>query len=122
MIIWIDAQLSPHLAPWITEVFGIEAFSARWLGLRDAEDREIYFKAREADAVIMTKDSDFVSLLSQEGPPPQILWITAGNTSNMHLRGLFKKVLSRALEALDGGESLVEISDAESRSSADQEY
>lgn len=113
MIIWIDAQLSPHLAPWITEVFGIEAFSARWLGLRDAADREIFFKAREADAVVMTKDYDFVSLLRKEGPPPRVLWITAGNTSNAHLRGLFNKALRNALELINQGESFVEISDAE---------
>jgi len=29
MILWIDAQLSPHLAPWLKERFGLEAFSAR---------------------------------------------------------------------------------------------
>jgi len=42
LIIWIDAQLSPNLAPWITEVFGVEAKSVREIGLRDADDREIY--------------------------------------------------------------------------------
>ena len=26
MILWIDAQLSPALAPWIAEQFGIETY------------------------------------------------------------------------------------------------
>ncbi len=114
MIVWIDAQLSPHLAPWLTEHFGVDAFSARWLGLRDAKDDQIFAKARDAGAVVMTKDSDFVALLEREGPPPQVLWITAGNTSNAHLRDLFSKILNEALELIQQGEALVEISDATS--------
>ena len=34
--LWIDAQLSPSLAPWIEETFGIPAFFVSRLGLRDA--------------------------------------------------------------------------------------
>lgn len=82
MILWVDAQLSPALAPWIAEQFGIQSYSVRWLGYRDAEDPEIFRAAREAGAVVLTKDSDFVRLLEQHGPPPQVLLVTLGNTSN----------------------------------------
>lgn len=59
MRLWIDAQLSPALAKWITENFAnIEATAARDLGLRDAEDPVIFFSAQKADAVVMTKDSE----------------------------------------------------------------
>ncbi len=112
MILWVDAQLSPHLAPWLTTSFAIEAFSAKRLGLRDAKDHEIFRQAREAGAVVMTKDRDFVKLLERHGPPPRIVWITAGNTSNASLRMLFGKTLSTALELIRRGEALVEISDA----------
>ena len=54
MILWIDAQLSPALAPWITQQFGIEAYSVKWLGYRDATDPVIFQAAREAGAVVMT--------------------------------------------------------------------
>ena len=70
MIVWIDAQLSPALAPWITETFGVEAISVKRLGLRDARDEEIFGAAREASAVIMTKDVDLVMLLERFGAPP----------------------------------------------------
>ncbi len=112
MILWVDAQLSPHLAPWLTEHFDVEAFSARRLGLRDAKDREIFAEARNEAAVVMTKDHDFVRLVEQEGPPPQVLWITTGNTSNAHLKNLFTKTLVQALELIQQGEPLVEISDS----------
>ena len=43
MNLWIDAQLSRALAPWITAHFPeIEAFSVKHLGLRNAEDLEIF--------------------------------------------------------------------------------
>ena len=43
MKFWIDAQLSPALAPWITDTFAVEAFSIQRLGLRDATDERIFF-------------------------------------------------------------------------------
>lgn len=46
MKIWVDAQLSPAIAPWIKDTFGIEAFAVRDIGLRDAEDVEIFIAAR----------------------------------------------------------------------------
>ena len=112
MVLWIDAQLSPHLAPWLTEHFDVEAFSASWLGLASAKDREIFDRARDEAAVVMTKDLDFVRLVEQEGPPPQVLWITAGNTSNAHLKELLAKALGQAFELMRQGEPVVEISDA----------
>ncbi|MCI0879799.1 MAG: DUF5615 family PIN-like protein, partial [Chloroflexi bacterium] len=48
MILWVDAQLSPHLAPWITENLGVEAHPIIDLGLVHANDRQIFQAAREA--------------------------------------------------------------------------
>lgn len=112
MIIWIDAQLSPQLAPWISERFAVEAHSVRDLGLLDAKDRAIYQAARAAGAVVITKDADFVQLLERLGPPPQVVWVTSGNTSNARLRQVLLDALPTALRLLEQGEPLVEISDA----------
>jgi len=60
MKIWIDAQLPPTLANWLTETFGLEASALRDLALRDAQDLEIFEAARAENAVIMTKDSEFI--------------------------------------------------------------
>ena len=109
MILWLDAQLSPYLARWISKEFGVEAYPIRELGLREAKDREIFIAAREAGAVVLTKDSDFVLLLEQLGSPPQILWLTIGNTSNAHLRSVMIKSFASAWELIQRGESLVEI-------------
>lgn len=112
MILWIDAQLSPALAPWIAATFGIESCAVRDVGLRGAKDLRIFHAAREAQAIVMTKDSDFLLLLDRLGPPPAILWVTCGNTSTAHLKQVLQGSLPKALDLLRRGERLVEISDA----------
>jgi predicted nuclease of predicted toxin-antitoxin system len=93
MKLWIDAQLSPALANWITENFAnIEATAVR-----------------EANATVMTKDSDFPELQRRHGAPPKIIWVTCGNTSNVKLKEVLSVHLQRACELLEQGESLVEI-------------
>lgn len=110
MKLWIDAQLSPALAEWITENFSdIEAIAVRDLGLRDSEDPVIFFSARTADASVMTKDSDFVELQQRNGAPPKIIWITCGNTSNAKLKTILLANLQEAVILLEAGEVLVEI-------------
>ena len=47
--------------------FPVEAHSLKSLGLRDAGDYEIFVAAGKSDAVVMTKDSDFLHLLEQHG-------------------------------------------------------
>ena len=83
MTIWLDAHLSPRTAVWIASEFGFTAKPLREIGLRDAEDYEIFQAAKEAGAVLLTKDTDFVHLLERHGSPPKILWLTCGNTSEL---------------------------------------
>ena len=109
MNLWIDAQLSPALAPWLGENFAIEAFSVRRLGLRDATDEAIFNAARDAKSIVMTKDRDFVQLLDRFGPPPRVIWVTCGNTSNHRMREILKRTFPGVLSLLRAGEPFVEI-------------
>jgi predicted nuclease of predicted toxin-antitoxin system len=109
--LWLDAQLSPQLAHWISSHFELEVTPVRERALRDATDEEIFFAARQAGAVVMTKDRDFALLLARHGPPPQVLWVTCGNTSNKRMRQILGELLAEALELLSVGEPLVEIGD-----------
>jgi len=113
MTIWIDAQLSPSLAVWITEALGVPATAVRDLGLRDAKDFAIFQAARAANAVVLTKDADFAHLIAQHGPPPKVLWLTCGNTSNQNLRRILRSTLGSALKLLEAGEAIVEITGAQ---------
>ena len=111
MKIWIDAQLSPAIAPWIANHFGVEVSALRDLGLRDATDSQIFLRAKEANAVVMTKDNDFVELVNRLGTPPQVIWLTCGNTSNARLRQILVKTLHQAILLLAAGEPIIEIKD-----------
>lgn len=90
MKIWLDAQLSPAIATWMEGAFEIDTVLAVQL---DPEDR------------------DFVDLLERLGPPPPVIWITCGNTSNRSMRRILSEALPRALQLVREGEPLVEISD-----------
>ena len=111
MKFWIDAQLSPALAPWLSSIFAVEAFSVRWLGLQHANDEEIFTAACKAGAIVITKDRDFVQLLERFGPPPKVIWVTCGNTSNAQMREIFHQTFPEVLLLLQAGESLVEITE-----------
>lgn len=109
MKFWVDAQLPPALAQWLTERHGVEARSLRDLGMRDAADAEIFAAARQADIVVVSKDSDFVELVSRHGVPPQLLWVTCGNVTNRRLQSAFDKTFAEAMLALQSGQPIVEI-------------
>jgi predicted nuclease of predicted toxin-antitoxin system len=113
MIFWIDAQISPHFAPWLSERFGVSTFSLRDLGLRDATDQQIFETARVSSTpvVLITKDRDFSELVIRHGAPPHVLWVTCGNTSNARLRVIFEQLFPQALALLQSGDSVVEITD-----------
>ncbi|NCC49724.1 MAG: hypothetical protein EOM20_00780 [Spartobacteria bacterium] len=109
MTIWIDAQLAPSLATWITNTFGVKTHAVKELNMRDAKDFQIFQAAREANAIVLTKDVVFPHLLQQHGPPPKVLWLTCGNTSNENIRRILSATLTNALDMFDSGESIVEI-------------
>lgn len=109
MSLWIDAQMSPAIATWISSNFAMSAIAVRDLGLRDATDQEIFLAAKRENAIVMTKDRDFVLLLDRFGPPPQVIWVTCGNTSNTRLKEILTSTLPKAIELLGMDEQLVEI-------------
>jgi len=59
----------------------------------------------------MTKDRHFVELLRAKGPPPALILITCGNTSNAKLREVLSLTLTDAIRLIESSEPLVEIGD-----------
>lgn len=113
MTIWVDAQLSPSIAAWINRNYpDLNSKSVYSLQLRAATDKEIFLRAKIENVVIMSKDLDFIDLLKTFGPPPQVIWITTGNTSNLNLCKILERTLMQAIKFLKTGEPLVEIRDS----------
>ena len=101
--------ISPRLARWMEETFGVECLHVRDLGLRDAEDPEIFQKARDAGSVVMTKDEDFIRLVERNGPPQQVIWVTSGNMPNARFKSLLLSTFRDAMSLIASGETVVEI-------------
>jgi predicted nuclease of predicted toxin-antitoxin system len=104
----VDAQLPPALAHWLAE-HGHAAEHLFDLGMAGAEDKAIWAYAVEVRAVIVTKDEDFAERRARTGDGPSIVWVRVGNTSRRDLLAWFRFRLPTVVEALDRGETLIEI-------------
>jgi predicted nuclease of predicted toxin-antitoxin system len=109
--VWIDAQLPPALVRFFRGELIVEARSIRDLGLEHANDLEIFLAARKNNAVILTKDADFSELSLRLGPPPQVVILKCGNTSNSRLRSLLAREWPSVMATLRLGTAVVEIID-----------
>jgi predicted nuclease of predicted toxin-antitoxin system len=110
MKLLLDAHLSPFITHCIEDNFEIECVSFHHLTWQTTEDEEAFLKAKEMNAIVLTKDEDFIGLLKKHKAPPKIIWLTCGNTSNKRLKEILSSKLNEALELLLVND-LVEISD-----------
>jgi predicted nuclease of predicted toxin-antitoxin system len=104
----IDAQLPPALASWLTE-HGHKAEHVGDLGLREADDIEIWDHALNTGAIIVTKDEDFAERCTRIPVGPTIVWLRIGNSTN---RALLQWLLPRwpeIADLLDGDNRLIEV-------------
>jgi len=108
MTLWLDAQPPPTLAGRFGETFGVAAFSMKYVGLDKASDLEIFNKAKAEGVVPLSKDSDFLQLLDQWGPPPPVVYLRLGNSTNAFLRTYLTAKWPEIEAFLDAGVALVE--------------
>ena len=59
--------------------------------------------------VILSKDEDFPRLVSQRGPPPQIVWLRCGNVTNRELWRIVVTAWPRIRSLLSESEPLIEV-------------
>lgn len=109
MKFWVDAQLPPLMAEWLVSDFGLDASTLHAIGLRNAPDTVIFQALRQPETVIVSKDEDFVDLITRLSAPPQLLWVTCGNVTNRALRALMARAMPDALRLLSDGEPIVEL-------------
>lgn len=72
MSLLLDENLSPKLTSRLASLFpGL--IHVRDVGLKQADDQEIWFWARENLYTLVTTDSDFVALVTRHGTPPKLI-------------------------------------------------
>jgi predicted nuclease of predicted toxin-antitoxin system len=83
----IDNNLSPKLGKHVVrELPGcLHVFD---VNLHHADDKEVYQYAKSSGLHIMTKDSDFLSLVNYLGFPPKVVRLNCGNKSTDYIASL----------------------------------
>ncbi len=106
MKLWLDQMLPRRLCERIGKVTGCDTSH---VGTGYLDDETIFQAAREARAVLLSKDGDFVTLIERLGPPPQMSWLRCGNRSNQELERILAATLPDAIARLERGEPIVEV-------------
>lgn len=104
----VDAQLPPALATWLMAQ-GHTAEHVFDVGLCRASDAEIWKRATDTGAVIVSKDEDFSLRVQLEEAGPQVIWVRYGNTRQAELLRRFGEAWPDVVAALERGERLIEL-------------
>ena len=104
----VDAQLPPSLARFL-RTLGEEAMPCRDVGLRDADDDEIWQFATEGGFFIVTKDEDFALRHMADPSGPQVVWLRIGNSTNPALLEWLEPLWGEVARELRNGQGLVEV-------------
>jgi len=78
MKLLFDQNVSPRLARLLADIYP-DSVHVREVGLRDADDAEIWEYARLNGFTIVSKDSDFQQRSLLYGHPPKFIWLRVGN-------------------------------------------
>jgi len=84
-----DQMLPMRLCTSLNDVLG-HITHVRQVGLSEAGDTEVFAYAQQHNLTIVTKDSDFQSLLALNGSPPRVIWIRIGNATTDALEGFLR--------------------------------
>jgi predicted nuclease of predicted toxin-antitoxin system len=89
-----DENVSHRLAPSLSTEFP-GSTHVRDVGLRGADDRQIWDYARDQGFAIVSKDTDFRERSYVAGAPPKVVWLDVGNAGTEAIEGLLRNERAR---------------------------
>lgn len=99
--IWLDTNISPAIAKWVSEYTGFTVKSSYSLQLHYLGDLDIYYRAKEkGNVILISKDADFPELISRLGAPPKLINLKVGNCNNKTLWGFMKPHIKGSIDLL----------------------
>lgn len=102
----VDAQLPPALCGWL-HARGHEAAHVSEIGMIAASDEEIARRASFDDAILVSKDEDFVTLRLPDRFA--FVWLRCGNATNRALAAWLEPRWAEIEDWLSRGERFVEV-------------
>jgi predicted nuclease of predicted toxin-antitoxin system len=104
----VDAQLPPAVARWIS-ARGHQATHVFHAALAKAHDPDVWDHARQRNAIIVSKDEDFVDRWLLDPTPVALIWIRKGNCSNRVLLAWLEPLWPDTVKRLEQGERFIEL-------------
>ena len=94
MKLLFDENVSPQLPQMLaTEYPG--SVHVQEVGLRGADDQQIWDYGRARGFAIVSKDTDFRERSFVEGFPPKVVWLDVGNAGTSMIAGLLRRERQR---------------------------
>ena len=90
MKLLFDENLSPKLAQMLANEYP-GSIHVREVGLRGAEDHQIWDYSRAHDLAIVSKDTDFRDRSFVQGFPPKVVFLDVGNAGTAMIAGLLRR-------------------------------
>jgi predicted nuclease of predicted toxin-antitoxin system len=103
-----DENLPPSLKKHLADLFP-GSVHVRDIDLSSSPDLAIWDYAKAFNLAILTKDSDFALRVRQEGPPPSVIQVRAGNCSVGKLVSLIRENAQKIMPHVQFGGSLLEF-------------
>ena len=94
MKLLFDENLSHKLVGILAQDFPASAH-VRDVGVRAAEDRQIWDHAKANGFVLVSKDTDFRERSYVEGFPPKIIWLDVANAGTVAIAELLRRERER---------------------------
>jgi len=104
----IDQNLPVGLLD-VLEALGHEALHVKRLGLSTASDHHIWRLAVSLQAVIVSKDSDFVGFAARGAAGAALVRLRVGNCANAALYDIVRRAWASVIARLEEGETVVEV-------------
>ncbi len=104
----VDHQLPAALAAYLRHR-GHDCSHVADLGLSEAADTVVWERAEREGMVLVSKDEDFLILLSRPGSTGQLVWVRVGNCRNAALLAAFDRVHDAMVAAVASGQRVFEV-------------
>lgn len=104
----IDAQLPPALQIWLQN-HGHEAAHVLNLGMAGADDWAVWKRCCDDQAILLTKDEDFVGIRRSASDGGAVIWLRLGNATNDRLLAWLGSRWPLVLAGLAAGETIIEV-------------
>jgi predicted nuclease of predicted toxin-antitoxin system len=103
----VDNNLSWRLTRLFNRL-GHEACHVSEFLLAEAPDQAIWLKALEIDAIILTRDADYLDLVMQSESGPAVIWLRIDNMRTHDVAKIIEDILPQAVARIQSGMRLIE--------------